>query len=89
MLTKEQIRYQKVFRSHRTIDLCNAIPTDCVNASSVNMFRNKIDKYLKKAGLRIDEYGVIIQLSMSQWLPCRLISRLLFALDGNLCMAVK
>ena len=26
------------------------IPTDCVHASSVNMFKNKIDKYLAKAG---------------------------------------
>ena len=24
--------------------------TDCVHASSVNMFKNKIDKYLAKAG---------------------------------------
>ena len=24
--------------------------TDCVQASSVNMFKNKIDKYLVKAG---------------------------------------
>ena len=26
------------------------ISTDCVHASSVNMFKNKIDKYLVKAG---------------------------------------
>ena len=24
--------------------------TDCIHASSVNMFKNKIDKYLVKAG---------------------------------------
>ena len=26
------------------------LSTDCVHASSVNMFKNKIDKYLAKAG---------------------------------------
>ena len=26
------------------------LSTDCVHASSVNMFKNKIDKYLDKAG---------------------------------------
>ena len=28
----------------------NNLSTDCVHASSVNMFKNKIDKYLVKAG---------------------------------------
>ena len=28
----------------------NKLSTDCVHASSVNMFKNKIDKYLVKAG---------------------------------------
>ena len=28
----------------------NTLSTDCVHASSVNMFKNKIDKYLVKAG---------------------------------------
>ena len=28
----------------------NNLSTDCVQASSVNMFKNKIDKYLVKAG---------------------------------------
>ena len=28
----------------------NKLSTDCVQASSVNMFKNKIDKYLVKAG---------------------------------------
>ena len=26
------------------------LSTDCVHASSVNMFKNKIDKYIVKAG---------------------------------------
>ena len=36
--------------SQRTINVWNNLSTDCVQASSVNIFRNKIDKYLVKAG---------------------------------------
>ena len=32
------------------INIWNNLSTDCVHASSVNMFKNKIDKYLVKAG---------------------------------------
>ena len=31
--------------SQRTINVWNNLSTDCVHASSVNMFKNKIDKY--------------------------------------------
>ena len=34
----------------RTINVWNKLSTECVHASSVNMFMNKIDKYLVKAG---------------------------------------
>ena len=40
--------------SHRTINEWNKLSTDCVNASSVNMVKNKIGKYLM-GGLHIDE----------------------------------
>ena len=36
--------------SQRTINVSNNLSTDCVHANSVNMFKNKIDKYLVKAG---------------------------------------
>ena len=36
--------------SQRTINVWNNLSTDRVLASSVNMFKNKIDKYLVKAG---------------------------------------
>ena len=36
--------------SQKTINVWNTLSTDCVHASSVNMFKNKIDKYLVKAG---------------------------------------
>ena len=46
-LVKKQSRYSF---SQRTINVWNKLSTDCVHASSVNMFKNKIDKYLAKAG---------------------------------------
>ena len=38
--------------SHRTITKWNKLSTDCVNASSVNMFKNKVDTYLRRAGYK-------------------------------------
>ena len=34
----------------RTVNKLNRLPTYSVNASSVNMFKDKIDKYLRRAG---------------------------------------
>ena len=36
--------------SQRTIEVWNTLSTDRVHASSVTMCKNKIDKYLVKAG---------------------------------------
>ena len=36
--------------SQRTINVWNKLSEDCVHASSVNMFKNIIDKYIAKAG---------------------------------------
>ena len=36
--------------SQRTIDVWNKVSTDCIHASSVNVFKNRIDKYLVKVG---------------------------------------
>ena len=49
-LVKKQSRLdvRKFSFSQRTINVWNNLSTDCVHASSVNMF--KIDKYLVKAG---------------------------------------
>ena len=38
--------------SHRTINEWNKLSTDCVTASSVNMFKNKVDTYLRRAGYK-------------------------------------
>ena len=50
-LVKKQSRLdvRKYSFSQRTINVWNNLSTDCVHASSVNMFKNKIDKYLVKA----------------------------------------
>ena len=52
-LVKKQSRpdVRKFSFSQRTINVWNKSSTYCVHASSVNMFKNKIDKYLVKAGL--------------------------------------
>ena len=51
-LVKKQSRLdvRKYSFSQRTINVWNNLSTDRVQASSVNMFKNKIDKYLVKAG---------------------------------------
>ena len=52
-LVKKQSRLdvRKFSFSQRTINVWNNLSTDCVHASnSVNMFKNKIDTYLVKAG---------------------------------------
>ena len=51
-LVKKQSRLdvRKFLFSQRTINVWNTLSAECVHASSVNMFKNKIDKYLVKAG---------------------------------------
>ena len=58
--------------SHRTINEWNKLSTDCVSASSVNMFKNKVDTYLRRADYTY-RYIKIVGLSISQWLPCPLV----------------
>ena len=51
-LVKEQCRLdmRKYSLSQRVINEWNKLPNDCVNASSVNMFKNRINRYLIRAG---------------------------------------
>ena len=51
-LAKKQCRLDvRIFSfSQRTIKEWNRLSADCVVASSVNMFKNKIDIYLRRAG---------------------------------------
>ena len=51
-LVKKQSRLDviKDSFSQRMINVWDNLSTDCVHASSVNMFKNKIDKYLVEAG---------------------------------------
>ena len=51
-LVKKQSRLdvRKYSFSKRTINVWNKLSTDCVHATSVNVFKNRIDKYLVKAG---------------------------------------
>ena len=49
---KKQIRLdvRKFPFSLMTINVWNKLSAECAHASSVNMFKNRIDKYLVKAG---------------------------------------
>ena len=51
-LVKKQSRLddRKFSFSQRTINVGNKLSAECVHASCVNMFKNRIDKYLAKAG---------------------------------------
>ena len=67
--------------SQRAINEWNKLSTDCVTASSVNMFKNKVDTYLRRGG---DKWMNIVGLSISLWLPCPL-AIWAFGLDGKSC----
>ena len=51
-LVKKQSRLdvRKFSFSQRTINVWNKLPAECVQASSVNMFKNGIDKYIVETG---------------------------------------
>ena len=51
-LVKKQRRldFRKYTFSQRTINVWNTLSIDCVHATCVHMFDNKIDKYLVKVG---------------------------------------
>ena len=53
-LVKDQCRLdiRKRSFSQRTINEWNKLSTYCVTASSVNMFKNKVDTYLRRAGYK-------------------------------------
>ena len=53
-LVKDQCRLdiRKHSLSQRTINEWNKLSTDCVTVSSVNMFKNKVDTYLRRAGYK-------------------------------------
>ena len=51
-LVKDQLRLdiRKYSFSQRTVNEWNNLSTDCITASSVDMFKNKLDTYLRRAG---------------------------------------
>ena len=52
-LVKDQCRLdiRKYSFSQRTVNEWNKLSTDCVTASSVNIFKNKVDTYLRWGGV--------------------------------------
>ena len=49
MKKQSKLDVRKLSFSQRTINVLNILSTECVHASSVNVFNNRIDKYLVKA----------------------------------------
>ena len=72
-LVKVQCRLdiRKYSFSQRTINEWNKLPTDCVTASSMNMFKNKVDTYLRRA-LHIDEHCWTLHKPMASLSTCHL-----------------
>ena len=71
-LTKERCKLdiRKYVFSQRTINEWNRMSKECVNATSVNMLKNKIDNYFKRYRVCLDlgyEYNRTLE---SHWLPC-------------------
>ena len=62
----------------------NKISTDCVNASNMNMLKNKVDKYLKRVGYT-DYNGRTLDGPMTFLFSTCYLE--LFVLDGNLNFA--
>ena len=52
MINKEQckVNIRKYSRSQRVRNIWNKLPIFCINSTNVNLFKNRIDKYLHKAG---------------------------------------
>ena len=50
VMKQSRLDVRKFSFSQRTINVWNKVSEECVHASSVNMFKNIIDKYLVKAG---------------------------------------
>ena len=52
MISKEQCKLdiKKYSFSQRVVNTWNKLPTDCVNATNVNLFKNRLEIYLIKAG---------------------------------------
>ena len=49
-LVKDQCRSDIRKYLQRTINEWNKLSTDCITSSSVNMFKNKVDTYVRSAG---------------------------------------
>ena len=47
---KSRLDIHKNFFSQRVVNAWNKLPTDVVEATSVNMFKNRYDKYARKSG---------------------------------------
>ena len=47
---QSRLDFRKNYFSQRTVNEWNKLSADCVHSSSINMFKNRIDNYLVRAG---------------------------------------
>ena len=82
-LVKEQSRLdmRKYSFSQRVINEWNKLPNECVNVSSVNMFKDRIDIYLIRAGYTYMIKWLTLDKPMASLSTCHLE---LVVWDGNL-----
>ena len=71
---QSRLDVRKYSFSQRTVNEWNKLLADCVHSSTVNMFMNRIDNYLVRAGCTQIR---TCELSISQRLPCSQLSELL------------
>ena len=50
VMKRNRLDLRKFSFPQRTINVWNKLSIECVHASSINVFKNTIDKYLVKAG---------------------------------------
>ncbi len=50
MKGQNRLDFRKYYVFQRTVNECNKLSADCVHSSSVNIFKDRIDYYLVRAG---------------------------------------
>ena len=70
---KDQCRLdiRKYSFSQRTVNEWNKLSTDCINDISMNIFKNKLDTYLRRAGY-VDEHCWTLDKPMASLSTCHL-----------------
>ena len=72
MKDQSRLDIRKDSFSQRTINEWSTLSTDCVTASRVNMFKNKVDTYLRRAGYTLMKKFWTLDKQMVSFSTCHL-----------------